>query len=146
MKSLADYVAQEESEMNLKEGDEIRVRYKDASGWWEGEIVSSAGDTIGTYGWFPSNYVQQKYDLFTIAEADYDYASPRTARSSAGSWTPAAAAAAAAGDDGGGGGGRYDAQESYTSGLAALEEEGAVAGHKVAAEGDLVIEEAEFVW
>ena len=117
VKSLADYVANlEEGEVNLKEGDEIRVRYKDASGWWEGEIVSSAGDAsnVGSYGWFPSNYVQQKFDLFTITESEYDYASPRTARS--------AVAWAATGGEGFGAG-----ADSYADGsgaLSALNEDG----------------------
>jgi son of sevenless-like protein len=41
-------------------GDRIRVHSKDASGWWDGELL--IGDSVAVKrGWFPSNFVKE-YD------------------------------------------------------------------------------------
>jgi son of sevenless-like protein len=41
-------------------GDRIRVHSKDASGWWDGELL--IGDSVAVKrGWFPSNFVKD-YD------------------------------------------------------------------------------------
>lgn len=54
----------EESELNLYEGEVLLVLRKDPSGWWEGQNAE------GFMGWFPSNFVHVKYDLYPIQEVD----------------------------------------------------------------------------
>lgn len=63
VRALADYSAQDDNELSLYENDTIHVLRKDPSGWWE-------GDCNGRVGWFPSNFVHIKYDLYTIEECD----------------------------------------------------------------------------
>lgn len=50
--------------MNLYEGEVLLVLRKDPSGWWEGQNAE------GFMGWFPSNFVHVKYDLYPIQEVD----------------------------------------------------------------------------
>jgi len=45
----------------LAEGDVLRVLEQDESGWWFGEKGKQQG-------WFPSNFIYVKHDLFTIEE------------------------------------------------------------------------------
>jgi hypothetical protein len=53
--------------LSFKNGEVIRVHARDATGWWDGEIATSAnGDGPGSEGragprrgWFPSNYVRE---------------------------------------------------------------------------------------
>eukprot|EP00948_MAST-09A_sp_MAST-9A-sp1_P003032 g3032.t1 len=75
VRALSQYFAQEESELSLNEGDQLQVRYKDVlSGWWEGVCVSSTfPDSIGCYGWFPSNFVALVRELYPIVEAEDDW-------------------------------------------------------------------------
>jgi serine/threonine protein kinase len=63
VKALADYDAQDASELNLNENESVTVLLKDASGWWQGR------DEMGNVGWFPSNFVHAAYDLWTIKES-----------------------------------------------------------------------------
>lgn len=46
--------------LSFEAGDRIRVHSKDASGWWDGELL--VGDSVAVRrGWFPSNFVKE-YD------------------------------------------------------------------------------------
>lgn len=46
--------------LSFDAGDRIRVHSKDASGWWDGELL--VGDSVAVKrGWFPSNFVRE-YD------------------------------------------------------------------------------------
>jgi SH3 domain-containing kinase-binding protein 1 len=49
---LHDYVAENEDELSIEEGDIITILKKEDEGWWEGEID-------GRKGWFPSNFVEE---------------------------------------------------------------------------------------
>ena len=49
--ALARYSATGANELNLEDGDTIRVLRQDPSGWWEGECR-------GRVGWFPSNFTK----------------------------------------------------------------------------------------
>ncbi|XP_068778751.1 proto-oncogene vav [Struthio camelus] len=53
-----DFCARDRTELNLKEGDIIRILSKKGhSGWWKGEIY-------GRVGWFPANYVEEDYSEY----------------------------------------------------------------------------------
>ena len=56
----------------LAEGDVLRVLEQDESGWWYGEKGK-------VQGWFPSNFIYVKRDLYTIEEV----ATPRSPRTDA---------------------------------------------------------------
>jgi len=58
VRALADYAPTEDSELSLYEGEVVLVLRKDPSGWWEGR------STDGRVGWFPSNFVHVKYELY----------------------------------------------------------------------------------
>ena len=45
--------------LSFRSGDVIRVHVKDASGWWDGEVVEEIGGGKVRRGWFPSNYVRE---------------------------------------------------------------------------------------
>ena len=45
------YKTSADIELDLKEGDVLKVLKEDDSGWWQGEIN-------GRIGWFPFNYVK----------------------------------------------------------------------------------------
>ncbi|WVN89053.1 uncharacterized protein L203_104269 [Cryptococcus depauperatus CBS 7841] len=47
--------------LDFKAGQLIRVHVKDATGWWDGEVVHSPSDDerATRRGWFPSNYIQE---------------------------------------------------------------------------------------
>lgn len=50
-----DYCARDRTELNLREGDTIKILSKKGhSGWWKGEVY-------GRIGLFPSNYVEEDY-------------------------------------------------------------------------------------
>lgn len=50
-----DYSARDRTELNLREGDTIKILSKKGhSGWWKGEVY-------GRIGLFPSNYVEEDY-------------------------------------------------------------------------------------
>jgi hypothetical protein len=53
VRALARYVATDDGELSIEEGDVILVLRKDDSGWWEGQCR-------GRTGWFPSNFCQVK--------------------------------------------------------------------------------------
>ena len=63
VRALTDYTATSDKELSFYANDCLLVMSKDAGGWWYGECN-------GEYGWFPSDYVQQHYDLWSIAELD----------------------------------------------------------------------------
>ena len=46
-----DYDAENEDELNLKEGDMVKVLDQEEEGWWKGELN-------GKVGVFPSNFVE----------------------------------------------------------------------------------------
>ena len=71
VRALADYYGSDANELSLSEGQEIVVLRKDESGWWEGEVD-------GVIGWFPSNYVHEKFDLWAIKEVDTPLSTART--------------------------------------------------------------------
>ncbi|XP_023602627.1 proto-oncogene vav [Myotis lucifugus] len=53
-----DFCARDRSELNLKEGDIVKIlNKKGQQGWWRGEIY-------GRIGWFPSNYVEEDYSEY----------------------------------------------------------------------------------
>eukprot|EP00501_MAST-03F_sp_TOSAG23-6_P001627 GSMAST32.ASY1.ANO1.1694.1 assembled CDS len=47
-----DYVAQDDDELTLVTGMELRVVQRQDDGWWEGETP------VGQYGWFPENFTR----------------------------------------------------------------------------------------
>ena len=54
--------------VSFKSGEVIRVRARDNTGWWDGEVTSSADKTgrpkvRPRRGWFPSNYVRIMTDV-----------------------------------------------------------------------------------
>eukprot|EP00471_Norrisiella_sphaerica_P008411 CAMPEP_0184496138 /NCGR_PEP_ID=MMETSP0113_2-20130426/33206_1 /TAXON_ID=91329 /ORGANISM="Norrisiella sphaerica, Strain BC52" /LENGTH=568 /DNA_ID=CAMNT_0026882649 /DNA_START=58 /DNA_END=1764 /DNA_ORIENTATION=- len=51
--ALAAYIASTPSELSLKEGDIIKLREVDSSGWWKGSKRAS-----GEKGWFPAAFVE----------------------------------------------------------------------------------------
>ena len=71
VRALADYVGTDDNELSLQEGQEIVVLRKDDSGWWEGEVN-------GVVGWFPSNYVHEKFELWPITEVDTPLSTARS--------------------------------------------------------------------
>ena len=60
VRALADYTPTEDTELTLYEGEVVLVLRKDPSGWWEGRSSN------GRIGWFPSNFVHVKYDLYVL--------------------------------------------------------------------------------
>ena len=67
VRALADYEAADDSEMDLYDGDLLEVFHQDPSGWWEGRR-----ERDGKVGWFPSNYVYIKNEMWTIYEDDHE--------------------------------------------------------------------------
>ncbi|CAL9699852.1 unnamed protein product [Knipowitschia caucasica] len=54
-----DYSARDRTELNLREGDTIKILSKKGhSGWWKGEVY-------GRIGLFPSNYVDEDYSDYS---------------------------------------------------------------------------------
>jgi hypothetical protein len=51
VRALFSYEAAADIELDLKEGDVIKVLKEDESGWWQGEVD-------GRVGWFPFNYIE----------------------------------------------------------------------------------------
>mmetsp|Transcript_72151 Transcript_72151/g.117030 ORF Transcript_72151/g.117030 Transcript_72151/m.117030 type:complete len:402 (-) Transcript_72151:331-1536(-) len=51
VRALFAYEAAAEIELDLREGDTIKVLKEDDSGWWQGEVD-------GRVGWFPFNYIE----------------------------------------------------------------------------------------
>ena len=66
---IADYDASEtdETEMDLRDGELLEVLQQDPSGWWEGRR-----ERDGKIGWFPSNYVYVKNEIWTIYEEELE--------------------------------------------------------------------------
>ena len=58
--ALSEYTAKGETELSLAEGDAIKVRWQDDSGWWEGVNMTSGGE-----GWFPRTFVAFEMPLET---------------------------------------------------------------------------------
>lgn len=52
MRALYDYTAQRSDELNIIEGDVIKVLHEDNDNWWMGELEN------GDQGYFPANYVE----------------------------------------------------------------------------------------
>lgn len=52
VKALYDYTAQRSDELNICEGDWIKVLHEDNENWWMGELEN------GDQGYFPANYVE----------------------------------------------------------------------------------------
>ncbi len=67
VRALADYEAADDSEMDLYDGELLEVFHQDVSGWWEGRR-----ERDGKVGWFPSNYVYVKNEIWTIYEDDHE--------------------------------------------------------------------------
>ena len=51
VRALFAYEGAAEIELDLKEGDVVKVLKEDDSGWWQGECN-------GRVGWFPFNYIE----------------------------------------------------------------------------------------
>ncbi|XP_071837617.1 jouberin-like isoform X4 [Apostichopus japonicus] len=52
VRALYDYTAQRSDELNIIEGDVIKVLHEDNDNWWMGELEN------GDQGYFPANYVE----------------------------------------------------------------------------------------
>ncbi|KAJ9102361.1 hypothetical protein QFC21_002761 [Naganishia friedmannii] len=73
--------------LSFEAGDRIRVHSKDASGWWDGELL--VGDSVAVKrGWFPSNFVREYEPGLSATEDENEegpekrYSSTATDRSS----------------------------------------------------------------
>ena len=51
------YDAMRDDEISLMKGAIVTIMEKSPDGWWRGECGQ------GVIGWFPSNYVQELYDM-----------------------------------------------------------------------------------
>ena len=51
------YDAMRDDEISLMKGAIVTIMEKSADGWWRGECGQNK------VGWFPSNYVQELYDM-----------------------------------------------------------------------------------
>ena len=51
------YDAMRDDEVSLMKGAIVNITEKSPDGWWRGECGP------GKIGWFPSNYVQELYDM-----------------------------------------------------------------------------------
>jgi len=60
VKAKYDYVPDHPSGLPFYAGQLIQVHYKDASGWWDGEVAN-------VRGWFPSNYLFKNSSRFVRA-------------------------------------------------------------------------------
>ncbi|CAH1775536.1 unnamed protein product, partial [Owenia fusiformis] len=61
--ALYDYDAQRADELSIQRNDIVKVLYRDNENWWMGELAD------GQQGYFPANYVSEKYGA---AEEDAD--------------------------------------------------------------------------
>lgn len=68
--SLYDYKKQDDTELDLKKGDHIKVIEKDeTSGWWYGYNI----DSPKVYGFFPNNYLIQVDPSSKTYIVDFDF-------------------------------------------------------------------------
>ena len=49
--AVFDFPAEQDTHLNLQQGDLVKVTRKEDNGWWRGTVDNRIG-------WFPSNYVQ----------------------------------------------------------------------------------------
>lgn len=59
VRALYDYTAQRSDELNILEGDLIKVLHEDNENWWMGELAN------GDQGYFPANYVEDISGIYS---------------------------------------------------------------------------------
>jgi hypothetical protein len=58
------YAAQQEDELNLKEGDKLEVLEDVEDGWARGQLLNADGNVSGRTGMFPTNFVSFEDRMF----------------------------------------------------------------------------------